>query len=178
MTDRFILISGCSGGGKSSLLDALGRRGIQTVPEPGRRIVAEELANNGDALPWKDLRAFSQRAVAMARADLAMAERLEGQVVFDRGLVDAAVAAEFAGGAPYRQVLGDVRHYADRVFIAPPWPEIFVADAEGRHGIEAATAEYSRLFQAFEDLGYAICMLPKVSVSERVDYVLSTLDVS
>ena len=42
--DRFVIISGCSGGGKSTLLAELARRGYRVVEEPGRRIVAEELA--------------------------------------------------------------------------------------------------------------------------------------
>jgi RNase adaptor protein for sRNA GlmZ degradation len=36
--DRFVVISGCSGGGKSALLEELGRQGYPTVEEPGRRI--------------------------------------------------------------------------------------------------------------------------------------------
>ena len=49
--DRFVVISGCSGGGKSTLLAELGRRGHSTVEEPGRRIVAQELQQGGRALP-------------------------------------------------------------------------------------------------------------------------------
>ena len=48
------------------MLDALGARGFTTVPEPGRRIVSEERAKNGNALPWVDLKAFAQRAFDLA----------------------------------------------------------------------------------------------------------------
>ena len=37
------MISGCSGGGKSTLQEELGQRGYATVEEPGRRIVKEQL---------------------------------------------------------------------------------------------------------------------------------------
>jgi predicted ATPase len=50
--NRFILLSGCSGGGKSTLLAELAQRGFATIEEPGRRVVREELASGGDALPW------------------------------------------------------------------------------------------------------------------------------
>ena len=50
--DRFVVISGCSGGGKSTLLIELGQRGYATVEEPGRRIVKEEMLGAGLALPW------------------------------------------------------------------------------------------------------------------------------
>ena len=114
MEPKNILISGCSGGGKSTLLEALSRLGHATVPEPGRRIVAEELRGDGKALPWVNLHAFAERAIQMAEADLAAAESLEGFVFFDRGLVDAAVAFEFAGGTAYRLLLAGKRHYAQR----------------------------------------------------------------
>jgi predicted ATPase len=49
-TDPFVVISGCSSRGKSTLVTELGRRGYVTV-EPGRRIVNEEMLGNGPALP-------------------------------------------------------------------------------------------------------------------------------
>lgn len=61
MTSRHVVLSGCSGGGKSTLLSALGRRGWVVVPEPGRRIVEEEQRGDGRALPWVDLAAFAMR---------------------------------------------------------------------------------------------------------------------
>src|SRR3954468_9507544 len=91
---RFVAISGCSGGGKSALLAELRRRGHSIVPEPGRRIVQEELETDGSALPWRDGIGFARRAVAMDLADCAMAQSLDGWVFFDRGLIDAVAAVQ------------------------------------------------------------------------------------
>jgi predicted ATPase len=87
--ERFVVISGCSGGGKSTLLAELGKRGHPIVEERGRRIVKQELQEGGAALPWKDEQAFSRRAIAMALQDRAAAAALNGWVFFDRSLVDA-----------------------------------------------------------------------------------------
>lgn len=54
MVSRFFLMTGFSCGGNSTLLEALGQRGFATVPEPGRRIVAEEIAGYDRSLPWAD----------------------------------------------------------------------------------------------------------------------------
>ena len=56
--DRFVVISGCSGGGKSALLEELRRQGYPTVEEPGRRIVKEQLLSGGTALPWTGSRSL------------------------------------------------------------------------------------------------------------------------
>ena len=88
--DRFVIISGCSGGGKSTLLEELRRRGYAVVDEPGRRIVARELEGGGLALPWVDGVAFARQTLELSLADRAVAERWPGWVFFDRGLIDAA----------------------------------------------------------------------------------------
>src|SRR5580700_4828575 len=98
--DFFLVISGCSGGGKSTLLTELGRRGYMTVEEPGRRIVKEELLGNGLALPWVNEAAFARRAITLALPDRAKAIGHGGWVFFDRGLIDAAAALQHLTGEP------------------------------------------------------------------------------
>jgi predicted ATPase len=141
--DRFVVISGCSGGGKSTLLAELGRRGRAVVEEPGRRVVKEELRGGGSALPWVNATAFALRAVALALADRERAGALEldGWVFFDRGLIDAAAALQHLTGEPILATLGDSHRYHRRVFLAPPWPEIYVTDHERRRGLDKALAE-------------------------------------
>jgi predicted ATPase len=169
--ERFVVISGCSGGGKSTLLAELGRRGHSIVDEPGRRIVQQELQKGGVALPWKDGQAFARRAIAMALEDRAAATALNGWVFFDRGLVDAAAFLQHLTDESVLAALAQAHRYHRTVFLTPPWPEIYVNDPERRHGIETAEAEYSRLLEAYPILGYKVSLLPKVSVSERADFI-------
>jgi predicted ATPase len=96
--DRFVVISGCSSGGKSTLLIELGRRGYATVEEPGRRIVKQEMLGAGLALPWVNAVAFARRAIEIALADRATARSDAGWVFFDRGLLDAAAALQHLTG--------------------------------------------------------------------------------
>jgi predicted ATPase len=170
------VISGCSGAGKSTLLNELSRRGHATVEEPGRRIVEEELAGTGSALPWMDAGAFARRAIALAVADHAAASRSRGWVFFDRSVIDAAAALQHLTGEPVLATIGPSHRYYRRVFLTPPWPEIYVTDSERRHGFDAAVAEYRRLLEAYPLLGYEVAILPKVGTAERADFVLQTLE--
>jgi predicted ATPase len=175
-SNRFVVISGCSSGGKSTLLAELGRRGHATVEEPGRRIVRQEVAAGGSALPWVNAAAFAQRAIELAIADRrAAANCPTGWVFFDRGLVDAAAALHHLTGEPTLDTLGQAHRYHRRVFLAPPWPEIYVTDPERRHSLDQAIAEYNRLIVVYPSLGYEVILLPKVSVAARVEFVLHAL---
>lgn len=174
---RSVIISGCSGGGKSTLLEELARRGHATVEEPGRRIVRQELAGQGAALPWVDAVAFARRAIAMALDDLAKAEAQSGWTFFDRGLIDAASALQASTGEPVLETFRDRHRYCRTVFLTPPWPEIYVNDPERRHGFEEAISEYDRLAAAYPDIGYEAVILPKTDVAARADFLLSRLPV-
>jgi predicted ATPase len=174
--DRFVVISGCSGGGKSALLEELRRQGYPTVEEPGRRIVKEQLLVGGTALPWTDKVAFARRCIAMALSDRKSARRLKGRwVFFDRGLIDASVALRHLTGEPALNAIKRSHRYHQRVFLAPPWPEIYVTDNERRHSLDAGVAEYQRLVNEYPALGYEVTILPKVGIAERAEFVLRTL---
>lgn len=175
MSEQFVLISGCSGGGKSTLLAELRARGHAVVEEPGRRIVRQEREAGGSALPWSDPAAFARRAIDMALADREAARARSGWVFFDRGLIDAASALEAVAGETVLKALAAAHRYHRRVFLAPPWPEIYATDAERQHGLAAALPEYRRLESVFPALGYEVVLLPKVPVSARADFVLATL---
>ncbi|EQB00137.1 AAA family ATPase [Sphingobium baderi] len=173
--DNHVVISGCSGGGKSTLIEALHRRGHAVVEEPGRRIVREEMEGTGAALPWVDLSAFARRAIAMALDDRKNASAVDGWVFFDRGLIDAAAALQHASGQPAVTQLGRHHRYHPRVFFAPPWPELFVSDDERPHDLSESMAEYQRLLTAYAALGYEIDILPRAGVEQRADYILARL---
>lgn len=174
----FVVISGCSGGGKSTLLTELKRRGHAVVEEPGRRIIQEEKLTGGDSLPWVDQVAFLRRTLALALDDHAHAPRVPGQwVFFDRGILDAAAALESITGEPVLTEVSRLHRYHPYVFMAPPWPEIYVQDTDRRHDMKAAQMEFERLQNTYPLVGYEIALLPKTSVANRADYVLKALTV-
>ena len=161
MSALFVL-SGCSGGGKSTLLEALARAGYTTVPEPGRRVLRA-----GGPVPWEDLAGFLRACLDLAVADHARACAMAGPVIFDRSAVDA-----LSGLAELGEAVSDPGlRYASPVFLVPPWPELFAGDPERRHGFDTAVAEYERLTRAFPAAGYAVEIMPKASVAERVAWI-------
>lgn len=166
----FVMISGCSGGGKSTLLTELARRGYAVVAEPGRRIIAEASAGNGSTLPWVDAAAFARRALEMSVADF---EAAGGLTFFDRGIVDAAVAIAATGGDYPAAAIARLRY--DRLFLAPPWPQIYVNDDDRRHSLGRALLDYEHVRRAYLDAAYLPTILPRDTVAARADFILGEL---
>lgn len=95
-------------------------------------------------------------------------------IFFDRGLVDAAAALEHATGRSILHVFVNER-YNQRVCLTPPWPEIYVSDADRKHGFQEAAAEYNRLLIAYKSLEYEVVVLPKIGIADRADFILESL---
>lgn len=174
---RLIVLSGCSGGGKSSLLDALAARGHSVQPEAGRRIVKEQLLTGGDALPWSNSRQFVELAASRAALQFDAAVSSGGPVFFDRSLVDVVSYLEYLGlETPDRlRRMLDLYRYAPGVFVTPPWREIYRTDNERRKSFDEAVDEYHAVVAAYRAVSYEIIELPRTSVAERVDFLEKTL---
>lgn len=166
-----IVVSGCSGGGKSTLLAEMARRGWAVVEEPGRRVVDAERAAGGRALPWVDIAAFAHRCAELAIADFDAAG--PGVTFFDRSLIDAVAGLERETGAAPPALLEalETRRYAPTVVLAPPWPALFHTDDARRHGFEEAMFEYRHLLTRCPQAGYAVAHLPRGPVADRADWL-------
>jgi predicted ATPase len=169
-----IVVSGCSGGGKSTLLDELGRRGFQVQPEPGRQIVKEQSLIGGAGLPWEDTAQFVELCASRSMYFYNSVRLSTGTraAVFDRSLVDGVAGLERSSLAVpdhLRMALQKYR-YAERVFLTPPWQELFVADAERQHSFADAVAEYEHLLIQYPAYGYEVVVLPKIGVQARADF--------
>jgi len=164
---RRVVISGCSGGGKSSLLDEMQRRGFAVMPEVGRQVVVAQLKTDGDAVPWKNWRRFLELCVEPGINQHRAAGGLSVSIVlFDRSLIDNTM--DDALSDHLRKIRNDHR-YDPVVYFT------YRIDNERRHDFACALEDYARLQIAYPALGYQVVEIPKVSVSERADWLSERL---
>jgi predicted ATPase len=173
MLDRFFVITGGPGSGKSSLLDCLDRRGLASIPEAGRAIIRDQQTVDGPALPWKSPTAFAEMMLGHDLRSYREAQGRAGPVIFDRGIPDI-MGFMLLCGLPVPEHLhraAELYRYNRRVFIAPHWPDIYRQDAERRQSLEEASATGDIMRDVYASLGYEILSLPRASVEERADFV-------
>lgn len=175
--DRLFVITGGPGSGKSTLIDALAGHGISNMPEAGRAIIHDQVTIGGEALPWSDRRAFAELMLSWEIRSYRAALRVSGPVIFDRGVPDVAGYLRLSGLPipPHVDKAAQMFRYHHRVFIAPPWPEIFTQDRERKQSFEEAQATYEVMIETYSALGYGLISLPLDSVEERVRLVLATI---
>ena len=98
-------------------------------------------------------------------------------VFFDRGVPDIAGYLSLCGLPVSQAVERAAREcrYRRSVFIAPPWPEIFVGDAERKQDFAEAQRTYEAMLKAYPRFGYALLELPRASIGERVAFMMRHL---
>ncbi|MEP3279635.1 MAG: AAA family ATPase [Stappiaceae bacterium] len=176
-TDKLIVLSGCSGGGKSTLLGELERRGFQVMPEAGRRVVRDAIETGKDVLPWHNPTGFSLSAARLAERDYQNALKSGEETIFDRAIIDL-VAYLTMLSLPIPDALTNTFfecRYATTVFMTPPWLEIFCQDTERQKSFDEAIREYDHLLQFYGDQGYRPAIVPKTDVAQRADFIVNTL---
>lgn len=172
---RFV-VTGTSGTGKTQLIEHLQARGYDCYAEPVRKVLQQELAANGPALPSKDPALFLREIIRRAVRDLADAASRTGPSFFDRGLPDAIAYAVRFRVDPEEFRAAAARHrYANEVFVLPPWKEIFVNDELRGASFDDYQRFHEQITRAYQDCGYTLVEVPRDTVERRADFIRTTL---
>jgi len=167
---NFFLFTGGPGVGKTTLIRHLAGLGERVVEETHRAVIAEQVAAGSRAVPWDDHGAYCELSV---KRDIAKFDALadeEARMFFDRGIPDGfdprwTPPAELLAAA-------QARRYNTRVFVFPPWREIYQTDQERRQDWAEAEATFDQVLGGLQRFGYGAAIVPKGSVEARAAFVL------
>lgn len=175
--ERFHVITGGPGSGKSTLIEALGCSGHAGTVEAGRSIIRDQVLIDGPALPWKDPAAFAELMLSWEMRSYRLAESISGPVFFDRGVPDVIGYLRLVDlpVPPHAIRAAERLRYSGLVFIAPPWPAAFVQDSERRQTLEEAERTYRSVAAAYADYGYRLVHLPLAPIEARMRFVLDVI---
>ncbi len=166
------VITGAPGTGKTSILEALAHIG-DVVAEPARELIAEHRYATGERSLDESPELFVNRLIARSIEKFDAAQPGH-RTFFDRGLPDCiAYASVFGVDTRAALAAAQARRYADRVFVAPPWEEIYTTDDMRQATYRQVVTIHNELVAVYERLDYELVELPRESVAERAKLVAS-----
>lgn len=174
---NLFVLSGGPGAGKTTVLAELAKLGFPHAPEVARQIIREQVESGGTAVPWGDRGAYTdlmlQRSIDSFREHTPALQPMFS----DRGIPDTLCYARLIGlrdTAPIETACHRFR-YARRVFLAPPWKEIYRTDSERKQDFEEAVRTYELLVEVYRECGYELVELPRLAAAARARFIVERL---
>ena len=174
---NLFVLTGGPGAGKTTVLVELEKRGYRVAPEVARQIIQEQVRDGGTALPWADRKVYTDMMLARSIESYRAHTPSLQETFCDRGIPDTLGYARLIGleeDAAIRIACERYR-YASRVFLAPPWQEIYQTDRERKQDFEEAVRTYETIARVYHECGYEIVELPRSEPSARAEFILSRL---
>lgn len=169
---NFIVLSGCSGGGKSSVLKELAKQGFKVHPEPCLEVLKEQesLYREQKSLHLHNRKLFFEHVLSRCLNNFNDKNNQEKIVFFDRSLIDVVHAQK--NNLHFESVAQKFR-YNKKIFFFPPWEEIYKQDNYRKHDFNQASKDYRRLKDNYLRFGYELIDIAKNSIEDRVNFILS-----
>ena len=177
MQQKIVLIGG-PGTGKSSILNELFSRGFVCKPEISREVTLNAQKKGIDQLFLTEPLLFSDLLLeGREKQFLEAHESNDTFVFFDRGIPDVHAYLEFFNtDFPDYFIEKSKTHMYTKVFMLPPWKEIYTSDNERYESFEQAVEIHHHLKKTYQQIGYKISIVPFGTIQERTDYILDAIN--
>ncbi|MDA9253102.1 ATP-binding protein, partial [Flavobacteriaceae bacterium] len=145
--------------------------------EVSRQVTLEARENGITQLFVSDPLLFSEKLLEGRVNQFKEAHKNKASLVFlDRGIPEVLAYLD-RGNTPYpnhfTKACEDNQY--DRVFIFPPWEEIYTSDNERYEDYQEALKIYPFLKAAYDRFGYESIILPKDTIENRISFVLENI---
>ena len=177
---NFHIITGGPGVGKTTLLTELQNRGYPVVPEVARQLIKEQQQANGEALPWKNKELYKQLMFERSVESYVQTEKHRNNrkpVFFDRSFLDTLCYAQLIGSAISEEMQSYAEHwrYHTKVFILPPWQEIYQTDHQRKQDWDEVLLTHTKMKETYNHYGYQTIEVPKTDAKTRAGFVLKCI---
>lgn len=177
MQKEIIVIIGGPGTGKSSLIESLITKGHCCYPEISREVTLEAQKRGIEQLFLTDPLLFSQMLLDGRIKQFDDAQQEPHQRVFiDRGIPDVVAYLDYIGDDypdHFKQACLDKIY--TKIFILPPWEEIYESDSERYENFNQAKIIYEHLAITYRKYGYELIEVPKDTIENRIFFILDKI---
>lgn len=175
--NKLYVITGGPGMGKTAITQHLQKEGYLSVPEAGRAIIQQQVMLGTDAVPWMNKLKFAELMFERSLRDYKSASVNGMPVFFDRGIHDIIGYLTLNNINIPGDMLSIVKDYRynRKVFITPPWKEIYVNDTERKQSFEEAVATYEMMNRIYTSHHYEVIEVPKMTVEQRAAFIIANI---
>jgi predicted ATPase len=172
------VITGGPGTGKTAVLRELERRAFAVADEVARQIIREQIESGGNAVPWGDTRQYTELMLARSIESYGSLQTASQPTFCDRGIPDVLGYARIIQLDDIRDIVAACERfrYNPKVFMLPPWPEIYTTDTERKQTFDEAVEVYHKMIGAYQDCGYELVEVPRAAVAARTDFIVRSCD--
>ncbi|MFA6064857.1 MAG: AAA family ATPase [archaeon] len=169
---KTFVITGAAATGKTTLIEELRKLNINCQDELARVVINEELEKKSDLVPWINLEGFNE--ILLAKFIAQHSSLSEDLQFLDRGIPDIIGYLQAAKKPVHEKfnMAAKKYRYSNKVFFTEPWKEIYVTDNARREPFEQNVKISDALMKSYIDAGYDLICIPKLSVKERLEFVL------
>ena len=175
MQKQIVLIIGGPGTGKTTIIDELQKRQYCCYPEISREIIMEAKKQGIEQLFLEKPLLFSELLLEGRKKQFENALNESHEFVFiDRGIPDVLAYMHYIGDsypAFFDQACKD--HVYSKIFILPPWEDIYVSDEARYENFAQATLLYQHLTETYQSYGYQLIEVPKAGLEARIEFILA-----
>ena len=177
MDKEIVVIIGGPGTGKTTIIDSLLAKGYCCYPEISREVTLEAKKQGIEQLFLENPLLFSELLLEGRKKQFHNAQNEPHDFVFlDRGIPDVLAYMHYIGDSyPAFFDLACREHIYTKIFLLPPWEEIYESDNERYENFEQATLIYNHLTETYQKYGYHLIEVPKGTVEERISFILNQL---
>lgn len=176
-TER-IVITGGPGSGKTALIKYLEDQGHYVMHEISRQVILEAQKQGIEQLFLENPILFSEKLLEGRLKQFHEAENCKTETLFyDRGMPDVTAYMDFVKTHyPDNFSKTCLTYKYDKIFVLPPWKEIYEQDNERYESFEQAENLFDFLKNAYESYGYNTIEVPVGSIKDRAEYILHKIN--
>lgn len=177
--ENLYVITGGPGVGKTTLIEGLKKYGFQTVEEDARRIIKNQVDSQKDGLPWENKEFYAKLMLeaSIKSYNQIITTKDSNPIFFDRGILDSICYMKMEKIPISIEINELIKQYPYNmdVFILPPWEEIYEKDNERKQNWNEAEFTFHKMKETYLEFNYNIVIVPKMTMEERVQFILQNI---